>query len=359
MSKTDESVQSVDCKIFRGHTRRVSSVSFSPDGSLIVSGSSDYTVRVWDASSGECVVLGSLWGGSGPLEGHTSGVNSVSFSPDGSLIVSGAGDNTVRVWDLSSGGLLKTLEGHRSDVRSVSFSPDGSHIVSGSDDRTVRVWDLSSGECVLLEGHTFWVSSVSFSPDGSLIVSGSYDKTVRVWDLSSGELLKTLGHTSLVSSVSFSPDGSRIVSGSGDATVRVWDLSSGECVLGPLEGHTSDVNSVSFSPDGSRIVSGSNDNTVRVWDVSIIKEWDSLVRDIKSLKIAWDRNEMPYGLMLQKSLWYGEILKKMKLRADSVGFKIDVDLYKELKKWCTETIREMAGIYNEAKRQKISLRLRF
>ena len=96
-----------------------------------------------------------------------------------------------------------------------------------------------------------------------------------------------------------------------------------------------------------------------MWDASIINDWFNLVRDIKSLKIAWDRNEMPYGLMLQKGLWYGEILKKMKLRADSVGFKIDIALYNELKEWCTEYIREMARIYNEAKRQKISLRLRF
>ena len=157
--------------------------------------------------------------------------------------MSGSGDKTVRVWDAVSGEcVLGPLEGHTSWVSSVSFSGDGSRIVSGFLDKTVRVWDAVSGECVLgpLEGHTSWVTSVSFSGDGSRIVSGSWDKTVRVWDAVSGEcVLGPLeGHTDRVSSVSFSGDGSRIVSGSGDKTVRVWDAVSGECVLGPLEGHT-------------------------------------------------------------------------------------------------------------------------
>ena len=90
----------------------------------------------------------------GPLEGHTSGVSSVSFSPDGSRIVSGSDDKSVRVWDASSGEcVLGPLEGHTSGVTSVSFSPDGSRIVSGSEDKSVRVWDASSGECVrVVEG---------------------------------------------------------------------------------------------------------------------------------------------------------------------------------------------------------------
>ena len=110
-------------------------------------------------------------------------------------------------------------------MSSVSFSPDGSQVVSGSDDETVRIWDVQSGQEVCkLEGHSGPVISVSFSPDGSQVVSGSY-KTIRIWDVQSGqEVCKLEGHSDSVSSVSFSPDGSQVVSGSDDITVRIWDV---------------------------------------------------------------------------------------------------------------------------------------
>ncbi|KAF7970098.1 hypothetical protein HWV62_24966 [Athelia sp. TMB] len=247
----------------QGHEDIVRSVCFSPDGSRIVSGSSDGTVRVWDALSGQLALP--------PLQGHEDAVSSVCFSPDGSRIVSGSWDKTVRMWDALSGQpALPPLQGHGGPVHSVSFSPDGSRIVSGSEDKTVRVWDALSGQPALppLQGHEGEVWSVCFSPDGSRIVSGSWDKTVRVWDALSGQpaLPPLQGHESAVLSVCFSPDGSRIVSGSSDGTVRVWDALSGQPALPPLQGHEGAVWSVCFSPDGSRIVSGSQDKTVRVWD---------------------------------------------------------------------------------------------
>ena len=246
--------------VLGGHTSDVRSASFSPDGNRIVSASDDNTVRVWDASTGAELL---------ELEGHTDRVRSASFSPDGNRIVSASWDNTVRVWDASTGAELLNLEGHRSSVNSASFSPDGNRIVSASWDNTVRVWDASSGsELLNLEGHTGDVSSASFSPDGNRIVSASDDNTVRVWDASTGaELLKLEGHRIWVTSASFSPDGNRIVSSSIDRTVRVWDAFSGTELL-ELEGHTSYVSSASFSPDGNRIVSASGDRTVRVWDAS-------------------------------------------------------------------------------------------
>jgi len=120
------------------------------------------------------------------LKGHTDGVYSVSFSPDGKRIVSGSGDNTLKVWDAQTGQETLTLEGHSDWVSSVSFSPDGKRIVSGSDDNTLKVWDAQTGqETFTLKGHSGWVKSVSFCPDGKWILSGSFDNTVKVWDISS------------------------------------------------------------------------------------------------------------------------------------------------------------------------------
>ena len=207
------------------------------------------------------------------LEGHTSYVNSVSFSPDGKRIVSGSSDKTIRIWDATTGKELETLEGHTIAVNSVSFSPDGKRIVSGSYDRTIRIWDATTGEVLdTLEGHTRAVKTVSFSPDGKRIVSCSGDNTIRIWDATTGKVLETLeGYTDDVNSVSFSPDSKRIVSGSDDRTIRIWDATTGK-KLETLEGHTEGVSSVSFSPDGKRIVSGSSDNTIRIWDFPLLQK---------------------------------------------------------------------------------------
>ena len=114
--------------------------------------------------------------------GHTDGVTSVAFSPDG-LLASGSWDGTVRLWDTSTGAEVAVLEGHTRLVRSVAFSPDGL-LASGSDDGTVRLWDTSAGaEVAVLEGYTRGVESVAFSPDG-LLASGSWDRTVKLWDVS-------------------------------------------------------------------------------------------------------------------------------------------------------------------------------
>ncbi|KAJ7501560.1 WD40 repeat-like protein [Mycena galericulata] len=242
------------------HDMGVTSVCFSPDGVQAITGSDDNTVRIWDLSTGKELHK---------LEGHEGSVNSVSFSPDGLHAISGSDDNTVRIWDVSTGEQLHKLEGHEDPVNSVSFSPDGLRAISGSDDNTVRIWDVSTGEQLhKLEGHENIVNSVGFSPDGLRAISGSNDNTVRIWDVSTGEQLHKLeGHEGSVNSVSFSPDGLHAISGSDDNTVHIWDVSTGE-QLHKLGGHQGAVNSVSFSPDGLHAISSSWDNTVRIWDVS-------------------------------------------------------------------------------------------
>ncbi|KAG8946138.1 hypothetical protein FRC03_001473 [Tulasnella sp. 419] len=244
--------------ILQGHSRSINSVCLSPDGTKIASGSNDQTVRVWDSTTGAHIRT---------LEGHSSWVNFVCFSPDGTKIASGSDDKTVQVWDSATGAHIGTLKGHSHGVSSVWFSPDGTKIASGSYDETVQVWDSTTGAHIkTLKGHSKWVLSVCFSPDGTKIASGSYDQTVQVWDSTTGAHIRTLkGHSNTVNSVCFSPDGTKIASGSDDNTVRVWDSTTG-AHIGTLKGHSHGVSSVCFSPDGTKIAFGSYDETVQVWD---------------------------------------------------------------------------------------------
>ncbi|NER19420.1 MAG: hypothetical protein F6J96_01375 [Symploca sp. SIO1C2] len=137
-------------------------------------------------------------------EAHPASVPSVSFSPDGKLLASGSSDNTIKIWDLEEGGELLTLSGHQYEVFSVSFSPDGKRLASGSSDNTIKIWDLEEGgELLTLSGHQYEVFSVSFSPDGKLLASGSGDGTIKIWDWEKQKKLHTLPgeHQSWVYSV--------------------------------------------------------------------------------------------------------------------------------------------------------------
>ena len=252
----------------RGHSAGVNSVAFAPDGRRIVTGSDDGTARVWDAAAGRELLS---------MMGHTSPILGVAFSPDGQRIATSSRDQTARIWEASSGQELLTLKGHSGRICSVSFSPDGQRVVTGSQDRTAKVWEASSGkELLTLKCNSDGVNCAAFSPDGQHIVTGGDDQTAGLWEATTGkELLRLRGHSGGVACVAFSTDGQRIVTGSRDQTAKVWETASGKDLF-TLKGHGDSIASVAFSPDGQRIVTASADRTAKVWESSGDKELHSL-----------------------------------------------------------------------------------
>ena len=199
-----------------GHRNSITSVTFSPSGKILASGSWDHTIRLWNPTTGQHLTT---------FHGHSEAVNAVSFSPDGTMLASGSYDDTIKLWN-PDGQVQATLYGHADNVRSVAFSPDGEILASGSDDNTVRLWNPTTERHIAtLEGHTNWVRSVAFSPDGGTLASASYDRTIRLWDSTTGQHLATLsGHRGYVYSIVFSPDGTTLASGSSDGTILLWEI---------------------------------------------------------------------------------------------------------------------------------------
>jgi WD40 repeat protein len=200
-----------------GHSSSVRSVAFSHNSSKLASASCDNTVKLWDVSSGECLQT---------FTGHSDTVNAVAFSHKLSKLASASHDNTVKLWDVSSGECLQTFTDHSSPIRSVAFSHDSSKLASASQDKTVKVWDASSGECLhTFTGHSSDVISVAFSHDSSKLASASYDKTVKVWDASSGECLQTLSFRTTIRNLSFDSSASCLHTEAGTIVIYVSQTS--------------------------------------------------------------------------------------------------------------------------------------
>ena len=258
-AKTDVYEKLALANTLTGHTQQVDSVAISSNGQTLVSGSGDNTIKIWNLKTGKL---------KSTLAGHTQPVDSVAISPDGQTLASGSYDHTIKIWNLKTGKLKSTLTGHTQTVNSVAISPDRQTLVSGSYDHTIKIWNLTTGELkTTLTGHTQPVNSVAISSDGQTLVSGSGDNTIKIWNLATGGLKTTLtGHTYPVLSVAISRDGKTLVSGSGDNSIKIWNLKTGELKT-TLTEHTNSVLSVAISPDGKTLVSGSGDNTINIWRV--------------------------------------------------------------------------------------------
>ena len=254
----------------------------------------DRTVKVWETQSGNLVRN---------LTGHTSGVFCVSWSPNGSWLVSCGGhdlhsaepgDMTLRIWDLESGQPVRTLVGHQDGVYSASWSFNGRQLASAANDRKIIIWEVLTGEAKrTLTGHISRIRSVAWSPNGALIASGGADATVRVWDPSTGECLKVFHDDEHIRSITWSPDGQYLASSGRRNSLRVWEVSSGEDIVN----FTDTVDGVcwsSWSPGGNMIVVASA-GSLCSGGYNSVKMYGLRTDDDDSL---WDSEGLPGALII-------------------------------------------------------------
>ncbi len=255
-----------------GHNDSVEVAVFDPSGQRILTGSHDQTARLWNARTGEQLLV---------LGGHTGMITSVGFSPDGGLALTTSNDGTARLWDSQTGALRWVLKGHTDRIDMGAFSPLGDRVVTAASDRSARIWDSRTGQqLAVLSGHTDRVIGAAFLPSGRAVVTASFDKTVRLWDSQSGRQLKVLcRHTNRVNLVAVSPDGERVVSGSWDQTAILWYLGSaataasspaapapGAAEMSVVLDHGSPLHALAMSPSGDFIATAGTDGVVKLWD---------------------------------------------------------------------------------------------
>jgi WD40 repeat protein len=270
------------------HLGELFAARFSPDGRRLLTGTgyfSDPTVRIYEVRSGKEQLV---------LRGHKAQVNSAAFSQDGSLIVTGALDETVRIWNATTGACLFTFKSKSGGVRIATFTPDGKHVFATGDGNAYtwiaggfrsrgiqdpvfgQIWRVDTGTEVRVlkwSQNRPQMQSVSFSPDGKYLLAASFN-TVDIFDIwqgGDGKPLRTLkGHDAnwtQVHDARFSRDGSRIVTAANDNTARIWETATGK-ELAVLRGHTRPVTKALFSPDGRLVLTALEDHTAAVWDAA-------------------------------------------------------------------------------------------
>jgi WD40 repeat protein len=246
-----------ELRTFTGHGLEVSTVAFAPDGRTALSAGHGETPKRWDVATGK--QLGFFV--------DAAHINTIAFAPDGRAAFSGGYDG-LKLWDLASGRAARTSIG--SAVIGIAFSPDGRTALLGGE--TLRLWDVAAARTLrTFTGHASTVWAVAFAPDGRTALSGGQDRTLKLWNVATGKELRTFtGHTSKVGAVAFAPDGRTALSGSDDGTLMLWDVATGRR-LRTFAGHFSPVYAVAFSPDGSTGLSGSADATLKLWDLTVAR----------------------------------------------------------------------------------------
>lgn len=249
---------------FEAHTADTiaTSISFSPDGSLLAAGLSDYTIHIWDVESGRIVNV---------LELDKSEFTAdLVFSPIGTILATASisrqlddVSSTIRLWQVPTGELLNTLDGYSGETLSLAYSPDGNVLAAGLKSGTTNMLRISDGELLsTLDGHDGGVNSLAFSKDGNLLASGSSDKSIRIWLVDDGLEQQVLEeHAGSVHFVAFTPDSQQLVSGSEDNAMKLWNIVDGT-LIDTQDDHSASVLSVAISPTGDTIAAGSRDGSI-------------------------------------------------------------------------------------------------
>jgi len=290
---------------FRAHSNTILDIAVTPDNTVGVTASADKTLKSWDltanhikesprgqhrdsitkvATFGDQAISASwdctlkMWNlGTGrvvrTLDQHIDRVTGVCLLDNPRFAVSCSADETLIIWDLKTGKAKNTFYGHKDYVRSVIVLKRQKQIISASGDQTLRVWDITSGNTIaVLRCHTDAVLDVAATPDERTVISASMDSTLKAWNLETGDLVKTMaGHQGRVSDVVITPDGRYAVSGSNDGTLRVWSLENFRTVS-VLEGHKHWLRGLAISPSGRYVASTSWDNTLRIWELEAHRE---------------------------------------------------------------------------------------
>ncbi|MBN1221418.1 MAG: hypothetical protein JXM69_21015 [Anaerolineae bacterium] len=245
--------------ILEGHSRGVFSLTWSPDGARLATASADGSVKLWDIKTLKETAT---------LEKHTGKVRAVAWHPHRQLLASTGGEGEIFIWDLETLTLEQALTGHRGEVFDVAWSPNGCRLASAGKDGTVRTWDIVNGSVLdVLVGHQSFVRSVRWHPDSRQLASAAMgNNKIILWDTDTGQAIISLtGHIDWIRSLAWNGAGDRLVSASDDATARIWQVQVTPGVT-VAAGHTDELNEVDWQPQGQMLATAAKDGTARVWD---------------------------------------------------------------------------------------------